>query len=655
MKAKLEPRLDIVLASRSPRRQALLHKIVPEFRVIPSDVDEEQFRDQDPVSFALRAAEAKARDVGDKHPESVIIAADTLVFLDDEIMGKPKDRLEARRMLEKLSGQRHRVITAVALFHRKTNRLLTGYEISEVHFKALSAEEIEAYLAARNFDDKAGSYAIQDVGDTFVAKLKGDYENVVGLPTRKVRRLLREFLQPEAEVEVIDIAFPHGWGVANPGGLITFVPGVVPGDRVRIQVTGQKKRYNFGRLLRLISPSPDRVQPECPHFGNCGGCVFQNLAYARQLQLKEKYIRRTLQVVGKIDLTRARIDSVVGSPDLYFYRNKMEYAFGGEAGQVFLGLRSRTLPGRKYEKRTLPVSRCPIFSPLVELIFPPIIDFVQRSGLPPYHPVTQRGFFRNFVLREAKATGEMLAILVTRTGHDLHVRQIAEELEASIPSVKSFWLAQTDRVSDVVDARARVHVSGKHFIEEKLAGLCFHIGPADFFQPNPRAAKILYDQIVNEAKERRSQRALGLYSGAGAIEIFLSRAVGEVVGIDSEPANIARAEENCRINGVDNCRFLEGRVERVLKERNLGPFDLVVLDPPRSGMSGQALRQVIALKAPTILYVSCNPAAFARDLNLFSHHDYEVSRVVSFDFFPHTPHVECLAVVSKSSSHLHSV
>ena len=639
--------MDLVLASRSPRRQELLKKIIPHFRVAASDCDEEQFRSQDPVCFALRAAEAKAMDVGQRYPDSIILAADTVVSVDDEIMGKPKDRLEAKRMLEKLSGRRHRVVTAVALFKKNDSRLLTGYEISQVLFKPLSEEEIESYLATGDFADKAGAYAIQEIGDAFVAELEGDYDNVVGLPVRKVKRLLLEFLRPEVEAEITDLAFPSGWGVAAGGGVVTFIPGALPGDRVRIKVAAKKKRYNFGRVLRLESPSPFRVEPGCPHFGECGGCAFQNMAYEKQLEFKENYVLRTLRAIGKIDITETEKEPIVASPDLYFYRNKMEYAFGGDEGKIFLGLRARTSPLDKYEKKTIAIQKCPIFSPVVEEIFPLVADFARETGLPSYNPITRKGYFRNLVLREGKATGDVLAVLVTRSGGELDIRKLARKLEDRIPALKSFWFTETDRVSDVVDFSAKKHISGELHIEEKLAGLCFRLGPEDFFQPNPKAAEVLYQRLVREAKERGCSRALGLYCGPGPMEIFLSRVVREVVGIDCEPSNIARAKENCQVNGIRNCLFLEGRVEHILKSGDFHGFDLLVLDPPRSGLSGRALQQVLRLNVPTILYVSCNPAALARDLSLFMERGYRLDKITCFDFFPHTPHVECLAVIAR--------
>jgi septum formation protein len=185
--------MDIVLASASPRRRELLKKIVDDFRVVPSCVDEDKIREPDPVKFALEAAVLKARDVGEHHPSSLVIAADTIVCLGDMIIGKPHDRRDARRTLEALSGTRHRVITAVALFKKNVNRWLTGYEESFVRFRKLDASAIDVYLNTGDSLDKAGSYAIQEVNDAFVEGLEGDYDNVVGLPVGLVRRLLERF------------------------------------------------------------------------------------------------------------------------------------------------------------------------------------------------------------------------------------------------------------------------------------------------------------------------------------------------------------------------------------------------------------------------------------------------------------------------------
>ncbi|MDH7512032.1 MAG: 23S rRNA (uracil(1939)-C(5))-methyltransferase RlmD [Clostridiales bacterium] len=647
MQIEREAGPEIILASRSPRRQELLRKIVTRFRVVPSQVDEENFWEQDPVRFAIHAAEAKARDVAEKFPRALVLGADTLVCLGKEILGKPKDRLDARQMIKKLSGQRHRVITAVALYKKDEDRLLSDYEISHVRFKPLTDEEIESYLAAGEFADKAGSYAIQKVGDAFVEKLEGDYDNVVGLPVKRVKRLLAEFLSQEHSATITDIAFPNDWGVATIDKAVTFVPGTIVGDKVRIRIVRKKKKHFFGRVINFTSRSPFRVEPECPHFGECGGCAFQNLAYSKQLELKENYLLRTLKRIGKIEATGLEKEPIIPSPDIYFYRNKMEFAFGGEGRRVFLGLRQRTSPLAKGERSTVELKKCPIFSPAFEEIFPFVASFANETGLPAYDPDRREGYFRNLVLREGKASGDILAILVTKSGRKPEVWRLAETLERRFSLLKSFWWVETDRVSDVVDFSAKKLISGKKFIEDSMGGFRFRIYPESFFQPNPRAAEILYSKIAAEAKARGSRKVLGLYCGPGSIEIFLSRTVDEVVGVDSEPTNITTAVENCRANGIPNCRFIEGRVELVLKKDDFRSFDLVVLDPPRAGISAKGLKHIISLNIPAIFYVSCNPAALARDLSLFAQQGYRLQKLSIFDFFPHTPHLESLAIIAR--------
>ncbi len=600
------------------------------------------------MRFALHAAEAKARDVAEKFPSALVLGADTLVCLGKEILGKPKDRLDARQMLKKLSGQRHRVITAVAFYKKDEDRLLADCEISHVRFKPLSDEEIEGYLATGEFADKAGGYAIQKVGDAFVEKLEGDYDNVVGLPVKRVKRLLAEFLSAEHSVTITDIAFPNDWGVAMIDKAVTFVPGTIVGDQVTIRVARKRKKHFFGRMINFNSRSPFRVKPECPHFGECGGCAFQNLAYSKQLELKENYFLRTLRTIGKIEATGLEKEPIIPSPDIYFYRNKMEFAFGGEGRRVFLGLRRRASPLAKGERSTVELKKCPIFSPAAEEIFPLVAGFAKETGLPAYDPTRREGYFRNLVLREGKASGDILAILGTKSGRQPEVWRLAERLELEMSRMKSFWWVETDRVSDVVDYTAKKHISGQKFIEDTMGRFRFRISPESFFQPNPKAAEILYSKIAAEANARASRRVLGLYCGPGSIEIFLSRTADEVVGVDSEPMNIATARENCRTNGISNCRFIEGRVERVLKKSDFRGFDLVVLDPPRAGISNKGLKHITALNIPAIIYVSCNPAALARDLSLFAQHGYKLQKLSIFDFFPHTPHMESLAVIVKS-------
>jgi 23S rRNA (uracil1939-C5)-methyltransferase len=638
--------LQIILASKSPRRRELLKKVLRSFRVVPSGFDETTLTEKDPVRFAVAAAAAKAREVGARFPGSLIIAADTIVTVDGAIFGKPKDRDDARAMLKRLSGRDQLVITGVALYKKDEERLLTGQETTRVRFKPLGDAEVEAYLDTGDYADKAGSYAVQEVGDAFVEVLDGDYDNVVGLPVARVRALFDEFVHPEASAAITDIAFPNDWGVGTlKNGPVVFVPRTVPGDRARVKILRARKKLRYGRLLELEEASPFRIDPPCPHFDACGGCAFQNLAYPKQLEFKERYLRTTLRRIGRLAIDDDAFLPIIPSPDIFGYRNKMEFSFGEREGVLGLGLRERASPFGRYERRTIPLGRCLIFGPAAERILPAAVDWARDGRLNAFDPRTGTGDLRNLVVRDAKATGEVMAILVTRSGAAPDLAGLARVFESRTPEVRSLWWAETDRASDVVELDRIKPIAGAPLIEDRIAGLSVRISPASFVQPNPGAAALVYGMILDQARQLGSRRVLGLYCGPGSIELVLARAVDEVVGIDSEAANIAAAEDNARANGVRNARFIRGRVEDVLRGPSLGRFDTLVIDPPRAGISPRGLKLILSLDVPRLVYLSCNPAALARDLGLLGDRGYHPTRIRPVDFFPHTPHLETLAVL----------
>lgn len=633
--------MDVILASKSPRRKELLRRLFPDFRVVPSAVDESVIMESDPVRFAVTAAEAKARDAAAGHPDSLVIGADTIVCLGDEIFGKPVDRADAEAMLGRLSGRKHRVITGVALYRKSDDKLVTSHEITYVVFRPIPAAEIAAYLDGHEYLDKAGGYAVQDCGDAFVEKLDGDYNNVVGFPVRRVKRMLKEWAAPEQTIDVEGIDFKTGWGFGLPEGLKTLVPGAVPGDRLRGRIMLRKPRS--AKIIRIERTSPWRVEAPCPHFGACGGCAFQNLSYDKQLELKQAHFERTLREGAAAAVEGAVFEPIIPSPALFGYRNKMEFAFGGEAGAIRLGLRSRSLPGRRTFLRTVALRQCPLIGESAERVFPAVLEFAAATGLPPYDPLGQRGFFRNLVLRVAKSTGEIMVVFVTRSGGGIDSDGWAAGLAARVPEVRSVWHVENDRVADLVDFEHARLVRGAAHIEEELGGLRFRIGPESFFQPNPRAALLFYEKIAERAREIGARRALGLFCGPGAIELFLARSVGEVEGIDSEARNIQDAEENARRNGLSQARFRRGLVEKVVDDAVHRGFDFLVLDPPREGLRPEGLTRVLGLRIPNIAYMSCHPASLARDVFAMAGAGYRLERVFSADFFPHTPHMEALA------------
>ena len=450
-------------------------------------------------------------------------------------------------------------------------------------------------------------------------------------------------LPPEGSLHSIhihDIAFPNNYGVGKINGYVLFVPGAVPEDRIRVEVVDQGKRFGYGKIVSIEEKSPFRVEPFCPHFGLCGGCTFQNLAYNHQLIIKENYLRQTLKRLGNIDFNGIDVSPITSSPEISFYRSKIELAFGGQNGHITLGLRERSSPFERYNAPVVPLRECRAFSPLIEKIIPVFADFAEANHFIPYNPITRQGFLRHLIIRESKSTGELMCILETTNGILPDMKQYWQMLTKEAPEVTSFYSTINNGQTDVVRYEKTFHIAGKYFIEEKLGPFTFRIYPQSFFQPNTKAAEKLYEKIPVLTALDKNQTMLGLYCGTGAIEIFLSPHAREVNGIDSLQENITNAIENCRTNEVTNCSFHAMTVESLLKNSPIRKPDILIIDPPRAGITREALKVILELGPAKIVYISCNPSTLARDLELFRENSYIIEKIAPFDFFPHASHLE---------------
>lgn len=634
-----------ILASVSPRREILLKKVIADFSIHPSGFDETGLRITDPVEFAKQAAAAKAEEVAASHPESIVIGADTVVSLDGKILGKPKTREEARDMLFFLSGRRHKVVTGLCLHRKKDHKHLSGYELTYVTFKTLNESLVKDYLDTGDYADKAGAYAIQNIGDRFIEKIQGDYDNVVGLPVGRLRKMLGVFSLPELPVTITDIALPNDYGVAKYEGKTYMIPGAALGADLIIRKAVRKKGVQFAEIVREQAPSPFYTPPQCPHFGPCGGCVFQNLKYNKQLELKTGHFKHTLRHIGGVDTPPDL--SVYPSPHLYLYRNKMEFAFGEKDGLVRLGLRKRSSPLHRYKHSIVPLQQCEIFSDIVTAVFPVMTDYAAQHGLEAYHTHTGTGDLRHLVLREGKNTGEVMALLVTVKRNLPDLGEMISSIKEKVPAIKSLTWIRTDRPADVVTFEDSILLSGQPYIEEKLFdSLRFRIYPSSFFQPNVYQAERLYTKVEEFADLSGSERILGLYCGTGTMELCLAGAAAEVIGIDIVSDNIQTAVENAAINGLHNASFISGDVEKVLREEHFNA-DICLIDPPRGGIAGKAMRHLIEINPPKMIYVSCNPATLARDIALLKDGGYRLLNIAAFDMFPHTAHMEAVALLER--------
>ncbi len=440
----------------------------------------------------------------------------------------------------------------------------------------------------------------------------------------------------EYSAEISDIALPSSYGVTRLNDLVVFVPGAVPGDRVRLRIVKLDKRFAYGELLMIEEESRLRERPRCPHFGRCGGCDLQALSYEAQLKVKENHLVQVLKRVGGQDLEGVAVAGIVPSVDTFFYRGKVEFSFGEAEGRVTLGLSERPSPLRPSSGRVVPVEGCSLFGPAAAEVLSLVRECFRGRDLTAYNPFTGKGTLKRLVLREAKGTDEVMCHLIAASDLSSLLGDLTSRLSGAVAQLRSFY---------ATDAATRL-LWGKPAIDEMLGDFTFRIYPLSFFQPNPKTAGKLYERLIAVAGLTGGERVVGLYCGAGTIELFLSRHVKEVTGIDSGKENIAVAQENAGLNRSQNCLFIRDKAERAARRFRAGKVDLLVIDPPRKGLSREAVAAVRDIRASMLAYISCNPSTLARDL-LSLKDVYKARQIIPFDFFPHTSHFEVLTMLER--------
>ncbi len=447
-------------------------------------------------------------------------------------------------------------------------------------------------------------------------------------------------------VTITDIAMPGNAGVAKIDNFVVFVPGAVPGDRVAVRIVKREKRFGYAELIAVEEPSAHRVAPGCPHFGRCGGCTMQSMAYAKQLEIKDSYLRQVLRRIGGLDLSAGIFEPITPSPDTLWYRSKIELSFGdNENGHVAAGMRSVTSSAGTDAPSIVPVPGCVIFSPVLHKIIEAVEDYVHSEGLFPYDDRKKNGALRHLILRQSKAAGNFMAILETKGTVPPSISELYYVLKRAVPDMAGLYRTVNDRAGSYIDYSRMRHEGGDRYIEEHLAGLKFRVYPASFFQPNPSGASLLYERIRAFTSGKRYGNVLGLYCGMAPIELVLAASAYHVTGVDAARENIENARENAMLNGIDNCTFIAGKVEDIVLDRGFKKPDLVVVDPPRSGITPRGIDIITKLRPATLIYVSCNPATLARDMKRLVSKGYFPERIAPFDLFPHTSHLETLVIL----------
>jgi 23S rRNA (uracil1939-C5)-methyltransferase len=448
----------------------------------------------------------------------------------------------------------------------------------------------------------------------------------------------------ELELDVDSLAF-GGNGVARLDGFVVFVRRGLPGDRVRARVTKVKRSHAEALATEVLRPGPERVEAPCAHFPACGGCRFQDLAYEAQLEQKQMQVRDALQrLAGIAEPPLERI--LPCEPEIFHYRNKLEYSFTATPDGPALGFHRA---GRWDE--VLDIERCWLTDDLGNAIRTAVRDWAREEGLEPYSQADGSGYLRHLVVRQGRNTMQVLVQLVTAPGERFETGYFVDVLRR-FPEVRSIHWSINDTPAEVTNLPSRL-LWGDEWIEEELGGLRFRVRPNAFLQTNTAMAERLYALARDAAGLTGAETVWDLYCGIGTIGLSLARAALTVWGIEVSEESVACALENSELNGITNAAFFAGNVGEVVEELlgRSGAPDVVVVDPPRAGLAGKALRRLGRIGAPRLVYVSCNPTTFAGDVKaLRDEYGYELRHVTPVDMFPHTPHVECVALLERVSA-----
>lgn len=447
------------------------------------------------------------------------------------------------------------------------------------------------------------------------------------------------------EGTIKEVEFPNKGKVYLPEEDRTvIVKNGVPGQKVKFSVNKIRKGKAEGRLLEVLEPSEKEIPSACPHFGQCGGCTYQNLPYEEQLAMKEVQIKQMMDEAVDGDYIW---EGVKPSPVKQAYRNKMEFSFGDEYkdGPLALGMHKR---GSFHD--IVNVMDCQIVDEDYRKILRCTLDIARESGLPYYHRMRHTGYFRHMLVRKAVKTGEILVDIVTSTEVDAKEflknwkNQLLDlELDGKLVGILH---TNNDSLADVVKDEGTEILYGQDYFYEELLGLKFKITPFSFFQTNSLGAEVLYETARNYIGDTNEKVVFDLYSGTGTIAQILAPVAKKVVGVEIVEEAVEAAKENATLNGLDNCTFWAGDVLKVIDELGEVP-DLIMLDPPRDGVNPKALMKILNFGVDRLVYIACKPTSLARDLEMIQGRGYKVEKIACVDLFPNTYHVETVALLSR--------
>ena len=445
----------------------------------------------------------------------------------------------------------------------------------------------------------------------------------------------------EILVKIDKTEFPS-IGIGTEGDRKIYVKNTFPGQVVKGRVKKKKADYAEVKALEVVERAEYEIEPKCPHFGICGGCSSQNLSYDKQLELLSDEVK---ELFVNADVPTGSYEGVTGSKDQWEYRNKMEFTFGDmeKGGELTLGMH---IKNKSFG--IINVHECKIVDEDFRTIINLTVDYFRKQDLPYYRVMKREGYLRHLVIRKAKNTGELMVNLVTTTQIDFNLDEYVDILKNAKYEGKLVSIIHTENnsFSDAVVPEKVNVLYGIDHIQEELLGLKFNISPFSFFQTNTKGAESLYSIVREYMGDADNKVVFDLYCGTGTIGQIVAPNAKKVVGIELIEEAVEAAKENAKLNGLDNCEFIAGDVAVTIKNVKDKP-DIIILDPPRSGVHPKALEYVIKFNAKEIIYVSCNPKTLVTDLKVLIDAGYEVIKTRVKDMFPNTPHVETVCLLSR--------
>lgn len=438
----------------------------------------------------------------------------------------------------------------------------------------------------------------------------------------------------------IDALTSEGSGVGRYNGLTVFVRGTVPQDKIIAHIIKRSKNYAIGIIDKILQPSPERIESDCPYSKKCGGCSFRHMTYDEELKYKKSRVQDALNRIGHLDI---KVDEIIGADDLSHYRNKAQYPVDISDGEMFAGFYAYK------SHRIIPCADCKLQPAEFEKGLEAFAKWIESENITSYNEQTGKGLLRHIYFRKGFAIGEVMACAVINADSIPNSELLVSLLREKVDGLTSVAVNINKEKTNVILGKETNIIWGETYIRDSLLGKDFLISPNSFYQVNHNQCEKLYAKAKDFAGLIGTETVLDLYCGVGTIGLTMAENVKQLVGIEIIPQAIENAKENAKINHITNAQFICADAPKgaeILKKQGVNP-DIIILDPPRKGCGKSLFDTIEQLSPKKIVYVSCDSATLARDLAILKEKGYEAKKVSAVDMFPRTPHVECVTLIEK--------